>query len=377
MEPWFMPYADDVNKMGHQQFRAKLYGTSGITEQTYDEAKGTAQRTGVSTKQITSLQEAKDFFQIDEEEWFIERWVCNAWDVTMKTDDGPTKATNYQVKVWLVRKKNPLKEIQYAELQKRVQPPAIVTPKGDFEMWVIIGCIHRPFHDKVVWGKLMTFLSEYKTKITGLVINGDYLDLKTLSNYEQGEVPIEGLTLRSEYEDGYIGIQEIKQALGREYKRIEKHYLYGNHEHRYFKILKKPDYYKLGLTSPAEALRLDEEGYSIQYNYPDGVVQIGDIDVCHGLYFSANAAQTHLSKVPNRSCVFNHTHRFGYASNGEQEAHNIGWLGDPDSIGFRYADRFMKSQWQQGFGVIYVDDYSLIRPVKIHNKSILFDGRKF
>lgn len=380
MPAWFMPYADDVKKMDEQTFKQKMFGAEGVTEQKFDEAKGTAERVGVSTTPITSLEQAIEFFKIDTEEWFIEKWVCNAWDVTMKVDEAPVKRTNYQVKVWLVRKINPIKEIQYEALKARLSPPVVIPQSDDYQMWVVLGCIHRPFHDKTVWSKLMTFLSDYKKQITGIILNGDYLDLKTLSGYEQGEVPIEGLTLRSEYEDGYTGILEIQQAAGREYSRWQKHFLYGNHEHRYFKMMKKPDFYKLGLASPAEALKLDEHGYHVQQNYPDGYVQIGEsCKVFHGLYFSENAAAAHLKKEPDFTGVHNHTHRTGFASNGKHQVYDLGWLGDADSLGFKYASRFMKALWRQGFGIIYVDrnNRPIVRPIEIHDKSFFFEGKMY
>lgn len=376
----FLPFKKQLQSLTENDLHRIFNEAKGLTEQVYDENKGTAQKTGVTTTAITSLEEAIEFFNVDTDEWIVERWICNAWDVTMKIDKTPVKRTNYQVKVWLVKKVSQIKEIKYELLKSRFTE-AVKIPKSDsYQMWVVLGCIHRPFHDKDIWSKLMSFLNEYKKQITGIIINGDYLDLKTLSGYEQGEVPIEGLTLKSEYEDGYVGILDIKKAAGKEYERWDKHFIYGNHENRFFKMLKKPDFYKLGIDKPCEALKLEENGYTIQRNYPDSYVLLGDsCKVYHGVYFSDNAAAAHLKKDPEFDGIFFHTHRFGYASNGSHQVFNCGWLGDPDSIGFQYANRFLKSQWQHGFAVAYVDqtNRTVVRPIEIHNKSFFFEGRQF
>lgn len=51
---------------------------------------------------ITSLDQAIRFFKIDTDKWEVDRFVTNSWDVT--NSEGTTY-TNYQVKVFLVKKK--------------------------------------------------------------------------------------------------------------------------------------------------------------------------------------------------------------------------------------------------------------------------------
>src|SRR5690606_1946269 len=52
-------------------------------------------------KSLTSLEQAIEYFEIDTEQWEVEKFTANSWDVTNK--HGITY-TNYQIKLFLVKK---------------------------------------------------------------------------------------------------------------------------------------------------------------------------------------------------------------------------------------------------------------------------------
>lgn len=350
---------------------------------------GTAVFNGIAEKPITTEREALDFFDIDLERWRVKGLTFRSWDVSMKIKEQvgekegkpefeykDIKRTNYGCKIELEEKCEQLEIRHQLIAAKTKEQPIIVERSEDVEMWSVIGCVHVPFHNKKLWAKYLTWLSEHKTRLTGLVINGDFLDLYNLSHYDAGKLPLDGITLRDEYEAGYEAILQLKQAAGREWNRWQKVFNYGNHENRFYKKLSSPDFFKLGIIAPHEGLKLDEHGFQVQTDYQNGLVQIGSVDVYHGKHTAKNAAQSALNDQPTRSHIFNHTHRIGYAENESQTSINIGWMGDANSPVFNYADRFEKSKWQNAFGVINVfEDTYVTNTIRVHNDRFMFDGK--
>lgn len=82
--------------------------TSGKDEQiTRDENKetGVLDCRYVGKKQITSEEEAIEFFKIDTDRWEPDRLITNSWDVSAKDQNGDfVTTTNYQVKITFKRK---------------------------------------------------------------------------------------------------------------------------------------------------------------------------------------------------------------------------------------------------------------------------------
>lgn len=79
----------------------------------YDEKSNTTELTGKisskATDRVKILQDFLDLCNVDQKVWEVERYVLNAWDVTMKDPMAKTSEelgstyTNYQIKVWLRR----------------------------------------------------------------------------------------------------------------------------------------------------------------------------------------------------------------------------------------------------------------------------------
>lgn len=293
--------------------------------------------------------------------------------------------TNANGGAWMKYKKvETLSDADYKLIKERVESePLIFKPKKqEKQTWIILGCVHFPFQNKAIWNSILHLLKDKKKAIHGIILNGDYLDLRSLSEYDKDKVGIKDLTLADEYEAGLEGLLQIKKALGKEYGRIKKVYHFGNHEARYFKHIDKVlnSRYGSALQSPVEGLKLKELGYQVQLHDKDGFTLLGNsLQVHHGIYFSAQAAKAHLDKLPNVSHIFNHTHRIGYAANGRQEAFNIGWLGDSDSISFSYSDRFKREQWQNAFAVVDIDSDGnhYVQTVKCHKEGFYFGGKSY
>ena len=91
---------------------------------------------------------------------------------------------------------------------------------------ITLGCVHVPFHNEKLINSLLAFISEYKDKIGGFHLIGDFLDLKSLSSHDDGVVDKSGLTLGKEYSEGNRILDMFDAVLPQD---IQKSFLYGNH----------------------------------------------------------------------------------------------------------------------------------------------------
>jgi len=319
-------------------------------------------------KSITSQKEAEEFFKIDLDKYEIERTVFNSWDVSMKRPDGSSfKRTNYQVKLFT-------RKIEKLIIQEPKPTKIKYKPKGGVELWVVIGCVHRPFHNKKLWDRFISFLDFFSDKITGIIINGDYLDLRSMSQHDE-YIP-DGIDLGYEYSDGLQGICDIDECI----PDAKKYYLYGNHEDRFFRAKKELRRYGDALESPTDGLKLDHYGYEVIEDYRDGYITLGDnLEIFHGEYAGKTAARRHLEAMPDKDCYFNHTHRMQSYHFNKRSAYNGGWMGDVNDSVFKYRMRRSKYAWTNGFGVVYLSPTGShnVQLINCSEGRIMFEGKIF
>jgi len=359
-------------KIGKPKNRPNQYGVnheSSSEQKTWEESQESASYEYKGERSLTTLDEALAFSEVDLNVWEVERYVFNSWDVSMKNAEGTGafKRTNYQVKVWFRR----IEKVNVGKPEPRnIHVETTEAP----QMWVIIGCVHRPFHDPVLWDKFLKFLFHNRKQITGVIVNGDFLDLRSLSSHDD-YIP-EGIDLSVEYTSGLQGIHEIESQL---HKDIRKIFIYGNHEDRFFRDKNSIRKYGSTLQSPHEAMELPKRGWEVIEDWKNGYVTLGNnLDVFHGVKVGMNAAKDQLNALPTRSHIFNHTHRFGSYSNKTNAAYNIGCMIDFESDAFKYVDRGVRESWTHGFGVTYIDNKGAnhVYPIKIDpDKSFFFQGR--
>lgn len=276
----------------------------------------------------------------------------------------------------------PITDQQRADIERKVSEKPIQRPSASFHQNIlIIGCVHRPFHDKKIWAALLSFIYDNRDGIHGIVINGDYLDMKSLSSHDEKKLLPFGIDLGVEYQDGYEGIQELKQAFGVRWNIISKDYTYGNHEARYFKHIGQFDHSKYGtaLMSPHEAMKLEEEGFNLQLDWENGRVFIGDdLEAFHGFYLGPNAVKKHLEKS-DRNILMNHTHAVAEFKLNGRRGYNIGWMGDENSPGFTYANRFMVSGWEKCFAIATVLETgkTIVNRTICENGGFIFGNKRY
>jgi UDP-2,3-diacylglucosamine pyrophosphatase LpxH len=248
--------------------------------------------------------------------------------------------------------------------------------KNQEGMHIVIGCVHLPAHNKAFFNAFLSFLKEVKGTLKGIHLIGDIIDCKSLSQHDNGQII--DTTLDEEYADSNKALDQLDAVLA---PGIEKNYFWGNHEERYARILKKVDISKFGkaLISPTLGCRFAERGYTVQEDYKNAKVQLGKhLDLIHGDYVTQNSTKKHLD-VYKKSIMFAHTHKMGAFFDCDKAAFNIGWMGDKENNAFGYVGRIAKSQWQNGFSVVYVDKdgYYHVQLIQYYNGRFVFGAREY
>lgn len=248
----------------------------------------------------------------------------------------------------------------------------------DGELWLIMPDVHRPFHNEVLWQKLIQIIADLGDTLTGIVISGDYLDLFTLGSYNANSLGLlRNITLEEEYASGLDGIEQLQKVLHPDSARI---FMYGNHCDRYFREMNKMDNAKYGgmLMNPVDALNLKEFGYKVFTNWKDDVYTVGDVDITHGTYCNIHTAKKHLDMNSN-SIMFGHSHRMQTFCDGDNTGYNIGCLIDLESPYFNYMPRMQRKLWTNGFSFISVDENnkSHVELIKVDNNQFYWRGKQY
>ena len=244
-------------------------------------------------------------------------------------------------------------------------------------MHVVLGCWHVPFHNKTLHKGVRNLIQDYKKDIKGFHLIGDFLDLNPLSSHDKGKfTAIPGLTLNQEYKAGNIALDQLTENLEDD---CWKTYLYGNHEDRYNRWMRDMDNAKTPLSSPKESLKLSERGFQTKTNWSQDYFTLGKyLDIFHGIYFSIHSAKAHMDKLRG-SCMYAHTHRIQQYIEGNTGSFNIGAGADFSSPAFGYASRAMKSQWQNGFAIVMIDEDGSYHTTQVicQNGRFYFGGKKY
>lgn len=252
----------------------------------------------------------------------------------------------------------------------------IVSSDSENGIHIILGCVHVPFHNKILLNKVLNLIQDQKDNIKGFHLIGDFLDLRSLAKQNESNVTMSDITLGKEYKSGNEVLDLIDSKLP---KDIQKTFLFGNHEGRYYKYISDIKNYKTGdaLDAPDKVLKLEDRGYKVYSNWAEDFFTIGKYQIFHGIYCTANPTKSHIDKL-RHSCIFAHTHRIGQHFEGSLHGVNIGMLGDLNSETFQYLSRIERLNWKNGFGIINVaNNISQAEVILCENDSFFYGGRKY
>ena len=146
----------------------------------------------ITTKslKIKTVEDALREADVDLEDWEVDRYTINSWEVTIgavKTNTvRPETYTNFQVKLWLKRKKSEMTEVVLSNLIDRINSASFKAPKQvkkSKEILLVPGLVDHHF-GMLAWGK-ETGDGDYDLDIAEkLYLNALQQGVDGISNYE-------------------------------------------------------------------------------------------------------------------------------------------------------------------------------------------------
>jgi len=238
--------------------------------------------------------------------------------------------------------------------------------------YIILSDLHIPFHDVKLCDKVLEFMG--KQNFDGIVINGDFLDLFSISRYASNSLyDLKDISLGREYHEGNLILNKIDSVI-----EGEKVFIFGNHEARFAGLVKSFDNAKYGdaLKSPTEALKLKERGWQVlEFADQDSLILGNIIEVLHGRYTNKYMTNKHLEHS-KYNIIFGHSHTlqvFTFADG--RVGISFGFLGDLNSNAFNYAYKQSRERWKQGFIVVTFQDGAFwSEPVVVNNDKFIYGG---
>ncbi len=253
--------------------------------------------------------------------------------------------------------------------------------KGGFKaqqgMHVVLGCVHVPCENKDLVRALGEFIADYSERIAGFHLIGDFLDMRSLSMHDRGNVPLQGVTLGYEYRKGNEVLDYFDSVLPR---NVQKSYLYGNHEDRFKRLgsMQEVNQYIDALPSPEVGLKLKDRGYQVKTNWKEDYFKLGKLQLIHGIFCTQTPAKTHLTRMKT-SVMLAHTHRVDTYYETNHGAFNIGCFADIDSEGFSYLSRIERLNWRNAFGLVHVGDDENFQAdvISCHENRFFYGGKRY
>lgn len=223
--------------------------------------------------------------------------------------------------------------------------------------YAILNDVHWPYEDKA-YAKALK-LMEHFPDLRGIYLNGDILEIESVSSHPKS--PSAQKSLLAELEYGVKKFEELENLFG----DLPVDYLCGNHEHRIFRYIRDVAPHLWGMLDTPKLLGFNERKNFRYHDYgPRQLVRIGqtkDLFCRHEpLGGGANPAKVSAEKSVV-SLIFGHCHTYQVSTHKKFGPHPYtvtavanGWLGDIAKSCFDY--RGSKDNWQLGFTRVDVDE---------------------
>jgi predicted phosphodiesterase len=247
-----------------------------------------------------------------------------------------------------------------------------------FEKTVVIGDVHRPYHDEVALGLVMRFIAEEKPDT--IFLNGDIADCNTVTWYPR--VPGFNELFKNEVEDMVGWLTELRRIAPR--ARIV--YICGNHEHRLFRFLvndSRPLYGLKGM-SIQEQFELDKLGIEwvdcYATKFVDTYIEHGpNLLIGHFAKVNAHAGYTvkNLLDTYGTNLIQGHVHSFGFTHRTQANGKIIGgW--ESGCLCTLDPEWCRQKRWMHGFIVIHREprkDFFNVEQVPIIDGKMFYGGK--
>lgn len=223
---------------------------------------------------------------------------------------------------------------------------------------IIASDIHAPYHDKRAVELLCQAAQHFKP--TGVVLNGDIVDLYSVSLHDNHNPQREHILVKE--------IEKCSQVLDLlDFESVPKwvHYNGGNHEYRLDRhvMAKAPALW--GAVKLEVLLKFEKRNWSY-LPYSEGAspkqrryFKIGKLWLAHDMGSSNETAHANAARTFGANIVIGHGHRVGYqiVGNIQGKPHFGAMTGH--LMDTRYADYVPhvvpSCLWQQGFAFAYID----------------------
>jgi predicted phosphodiesterase len=239
------------------------------------------------------------------------------------------------------------------------------------EKILLIPDCHVPYHDLPAFNLMLKAGKQFKPDHT--VILGDFADFYGVSSHSKD--PNRALKLKDEIEATKKALDQVK-ALGAK----NNVFVAGNHEDRLERYLrdKAPELYNFISIPKVLDLKKKEFTY-VPYKQ---AYKLGKLNVTHDAGKAGRVAHLQSLDVFQHNIVIGHTHRIGYAVEGNAQGERhvtamFGWLGDVKEIDYMHQVKARKD-WSLGFGIGYLNPKNgvvYLVPVPIVNNKCLVEGK--
>lgn len=217
---------------------------------------------------------------------------------------------------------------------------------------VVVSDLQIPYHDKRAVTNLAAFIKAYKPD--HVVSVGDEMDMQTISKWSKG-TPLEFERSIGKDRDETVRTLESLQV---------RHMIRSNHTDRLFNtvMMRAPGLLGLPELNLENFLKLDQIGTTYHKNpyqlAPGWLLMHGDEG---SMNQTGGMTALGLAKRAGMSVVCGHTHRMGLCHHSQSYAGSAGrttWGMEVGNL-MNYKDaKYIKGglfNWQQGFGILYVD----------------------
>lgn len=215
---------------------------------------------------------------------------------------------------------------------------------------LIVPDIHFPEQDERALEILFHVMKE--DQFDEIVQLGDMLDMYPISSFSKDPEKV-GLGLRNEIVMARAFLEKVRKLQPKAKITLLK----GNHEARFdrYVIDKAPGL--AHLFDYRDLLGLKD----LKIDYNDSIYKIGRLHLMHGTLVRAHSAyscKSHFDKY-NMSIIHGHTHRMGaYYKTNLETTYTVQEMGCLCQLNPEYTKDKGVTDWQQGFGIVYIDKKS-------------------